>query len=290
MAHRTSSTAKWASSLAAGVLALTALAARAAGEASHHQGSNPGQVSVAGMDRLAQPDLDRWDVRALAAFLTADRKFDDGGQRVALTDDAAIQSWSVTGYLEYRLARRWALSASTGGQLLLIDGATSEDSVWSLTDSYAGGRFTYPLGRDWGSVSLVANVKIPGTYPESEATGAKQVDQETKAVLAIHELGSPRVSLVVGAGYKVRLGGIKDELTPTLVVPVRLTGAWTATASLTGGIGVGPGQAKDTLTPGLNVAYRVGDGLEIWAAYFRSVYGHNVVDATIAQVGFALSF
>ena len=282
---------RWGAAMAVGAMALSAPARDAAGEPSHHTGSNPGQVSPAGMDSLAKPRRDRWDVRTLAAFLTADRMFDDAGERAPLAAAGGIQGYSLTAYVEYQVATRWALSASTGGQLLLIDGmtgVTGGDTVWSLTDSYVAGRFTHPVR--WGSASLIASVKIPGTYPESEATGTKQLDQETKVVLAVHELGSPRVSIVVGAGYKLRLGGIKDEITPSIVVPVRVTAAWTATASLMGGIAVGHGLAKDTLAPGLNVAFRVRSGMAVWAAYFRTVYGHNVVDATIAQAGFALSF
>jgi hypothetical protein len=268
--------------------AMVSWAAPAAGEASHHQGANPGQVSLAGVDSLAERDLEsRWDLRAYTSFLTASDKLDDSAERVPLANGGSVQNYGLNAFAEYRFTGRIAASVLTGAQALVIHGDGTMETVWSMSDSFLAGRYTLPLG--WGSLSGVASVKIPGTYPESEATGAKEVDQENKLLLAVHETGVRGLSVLVGVGYRFRLMDIKDELTPTLVVPLRLTDAWTVTAAFTGGIAMGAGDTrKDTLTPGGTLSYRASPKLELSAAYYRTVYGHNVVSAHIATAGVAL--
>lgn len=278
------------SSLTTAAFALLALAlgaprdARA--EASHHQGSNPGQLSPTGLDRLVSEELPALELRGLVSFLTAGGKFDDSGSRVVLAEGSRIWSTALTGFVEYRFKRYWAVSALVGGQLLVIEAPEGTRTVTSLADSVASGRFTVP----WRflSATLMLSVKAPGTYPESEATGPKQFDLEPKVVVAFRETGIPRLSAAVGLGYKVRLSGIADELTPFVLLPVRLSRRWTLSASLTGGVAVGSGLAKDTIAPGLSVGFRPAPRIEIGAAYYRSVYGHNVVEGDIAVISIGL--
>lgn len=95
--------------------------------------------------------------------------------------------------------------------------------------------------------------------------------------------------MLVGVGYKLRLSSIEDEITPTFMLPVRLTNALTLTAVFTGGIAIGMGtQAQDALTSGGIVAYRFNSAWEIHAAYYRTFWGHNVVSAHVVTAGIAL--
>lgn len=121
----------------------------------------------------------------------------------------------------------------------------------------------------------------------------RQVDQETRLLLAVHDTGVPRVSLLVGVGYRVRFSGIQDEIAPTLVIPVAITDGLTLTGSLTGGIAVGTDAlgalAKDALTPGVTLSFAPSRRLDVFAAYHRTLYGHNVVDAHIVTAGAGFS-
>ena len=272
------------------VLAVLAVARNAGAEASHHQGASPGQVAALGVDRLAAGHTapSSWELRAFSSFLTASERLDAAADRVPLTAGGSIQNYALNLYAERRFGERWAASVLLAGQALHIDGGTTSDTVWSLSDSYATGRYTVPF--DGGAWTGLIAVKVPGTYPESEATGAKQVDQETRLLLSLHQLGTPRLSLLVGIGYKLRFSGIEDEILPMLVLPVRVAPWLTATASLTGGIAIGGAGStpKDMLTPGLTLSFAATHKVEVFAAYYRTVYGHNVVDAHIATLGVAL--
>lgn len=258
-------------------------------EPSHHQGSNPGLISIAGVDRLASKDTPAgFEVRAFASYLKADQKFDTNGDQAALGGNGSVQNQGLNLFAEYRAQAGWAASLLTGGQYLDIKSSAGDQSIWSLSDSTASGRYTIPLA-NFGTLSGVLGVKVPGTYPEKESTGAKQIDQETKFILAIHNTGIERLAVLVGVGYKLRLSSIEDEITPTLMLPVRLTGALTITPVFTGGIAIGMGtQAQDALTTGGIVAYRFSSAWEIHAAYYRTVWGHNVVSAHIVTAGVAL--
>ena len=268
--------------------AMLAKAAPAAAEPSHHQGATPGQISLAGVDSLAKNGTQsRWDLRVYTSFLTASEKFDDAADLVPLANGGSLQNYGLNAYAEYRVTGRIAASVLTGAQALVINGGAAADTVWSISDSYLAVRYMLPLG--WGSLSGVVSVRIPGTYPESEATGAKQVDQENKLLLAVHQTGVRGLAVLVGLGYKFRLMNIKDELTPTLAVPFRFADDWTVTAALTGGVAVGAGETKkDALTPGGTLSYHASPKVEVSAAYFRTIYGHNVVDAHIVTAGVSL--
>ncbi len=271
-------------------LAILAVEQDVRAEASHHQGASPGQVAVLGIDRLAAGHVapSDWELRTFGSFLTASERLDASADRVPLTAGGSLQNYALNVYAERRFGERWAASVLLAGQALHIDGAQTSDTIWSLSDSYATGRYTLPI--EGGALTGLIAVKVPGTYPESEATGAKQVDQETRLLLSVHELGTPRLSLLVGVGYKLRFSGIEDEVLPTLVLPVRLTPALTATASLSGGIAIGGagGTPKDTLTPGLTLSFAATRSAEVFASYYRTVFGHNVVDAHIATLGVSL--
>ncbi len=272
------------------MLAVLAMARNAGAEASHHQGASPGQVAALGVDRLAAGHgaQSSWDLRTFGSFLTASERLDASADRVPLSAGGSIQNYALNVYAERRFGERWAASVLLAGQALHIDGAQTSDTVWSLSDSYATGRYTVPF--EGGALTGLIAVKVPGTYPESEATGAKQVDQETRLLVSLHELGSTHVSLLVGVGYKLRFSGIEDEVLPMLVLPVRIASGFTATASLTGGIAIGGAGStpKDMLTPGLTLSYAATSRTEVFASYYRTIYGHNVVDAHIATLGVSL--
>lgn len=277
------------SQLAAAVVGFASLlrAVPSWAEASHHQGSNPGQVSLAGVDRLAADERTHpLDLRIFSSFLHASEKLDADARRVEMESGGSIRNYGLNAYGEYRFSRRWAASLLTGVQRLDIDAPIGDDTIWSLSDTQISARFEWALS-PVVSLAGAVSVKLPGTYPESEATGAKQIDQETKVFVVVHRLGSDHVSLVAGLGYKLRLSTIQDEITPTLLIPVR-AGPFIIAPALTGGVAIGLGaQAKDALSPGVTLAYRVSSTLEINGAYFQTIYGHNVVVAHIATLGVA---
>lgn len=264
-------------------------AAPARAEASHHQGSSSAQVVPVGVDGLTGGTDARWSLRVFGSFLTADRRFDGGGERVVLSGGGRVDNLAMNLLVERRLGDRWAVSALAAAQRLAITSPDAPVTNWGLGDSFVASRCSL-LPRSWGSVLALGTVKIPGTYPEGEGTGAKQVDVEGKALLSLPRLGGPWASLIVGLGYKLRLGAIEDEIAPTVLLDVRPAAALRITLSLTGGIAVGLGsQPKDTLAPGLAVGWQFGPRLDVWAAYYRTVYGRNVVDAHIAVAGVGLS-
>lgn len=263
---------------------------RASAEASHHQGTNPGQLSVAGVDRLAgaeRPPL--LDVRVFTSFLHASEKLDDDATRVPFSAGGSIRNLGLNVYVGAQVSDAFSASVFTGVQRLEIDSATGGDTIVSLADTQLTLRYRVPLATQVDVIGA-ATTKIPGTYPESEATGTKQVDQEAKVLVAIKRLGSDHVALVAGLGYKLRLSTIQDEITPTLLIPIRL-GRLTATPSLTGGIAIGAGaRANDALTTGLTLSVRLFPRVGVDGGYYQTLYGHNVVAAHAATLGVATSW
>lgn len=256
-------------------------------EPAHHQGSNPGQLTLAGTDRLAATRRPAdWDLRLYTSFLYATEKLDGDAARIDLTEAGRIRNYGLNGYVEHRFDRRFAASALVGVQRLdFMGGAGGEQTIWSFADTQVAGRYARALG-SW-SLAMIVGIKLPGTYPESEATGAKQIDQESKLLLVIPRLGTDAVSLLVGAGYKLRFSGIQDEVTPTAYMPVRI-GRLVAAPLLTGGVAVGGGAlAKDALTAGATLAWALRSDFELTAGFYQTIYGHNVVVASIASLGIA---
>lgn len=265
------------------------LAARA--EASHHQGPSAGQVVAgtvtAGVESLTEAELPSWEVWLFPSLLTATRSYGDTASLVPLTGADRISSHALNAYVERRVGSSWGASVLAAFQHLAFDRSAGSDTVTSLSDVFLSVRHTDRWS--WGSLSAVATVKVPGTYPESALTSAKQTDVEGKVLAAVPLASS--VSAVVGAGYKLRLGGIKDEVTATAVLPVRLGERFVVTPSVTGGFPIGLGEvAKNTVTPGIGVEWRATQGMGFTAAYYRTVYGRNVVDASIFMIGIANAF
>lgn len=254
------------------------VAAAAHAEASHHTGSNVAQFGVTDLQSLSRTRTTDWDVRVFTTALFTSGKFDDAGNRTSLGEGNGISNYGLNAFFERRLGERFAVSALVAGQVLVIDQPTGSQTITSLSDSLLSGRYTVPFS--WGSLSAVATVKLPGTYPESEATGAKQIDAEAKVVVALPRLLA-RVSPLIGVGYKLRLSAIMDELTATLAVPVDLGFGLTATAFMTGAVPVGPGTAKNTVLPGANLAWRFTEAGEVAVSYSRTVAGRNVVEANV---------
>ncbi|MEK6606694.1 MAG: hypothetical protein AABZ30_03445 [Myxococcota bacterium] len=263
-------------------------AARAAAEASHHQGASPSQIGTAQIEGLARERPSAWYVRPFASLLTASEKFGGSGARGDLAAGGRVTNVGLNLLAEVRLGEAWAVSAVTGGQRLVFASSAGSETVTSLGDGFASGRFAQPLG--WGSLAAIVTGKIPGTYPESEATGAKQVDIEGKLALAVARLGTRRLAAVVGIGHKVRLGAIEDEVTPSALLLGRLHERLTATALVGGGVAVGLGATpKDSLAAGAGLAWRAAPSVELGGNYAHTIFGHNVVDAHIATLGVGLS-
>ncbi len=271
----------------AAVLLATAASTVARADVSHHQGGSPGQLSLVGVDRLALTEQEHTtDLQLFGSFLHASEKLDGNAQRVALEGGGSIRNVGFNIYGEYRFARGWAASLLTGVQRLDVDMPGAPDTIYSVSDTQISGRYTRDVSPAV-SVTAAVSVKLPGTYPESEATGVKQIDLETKLLAAVHRLGSDHVSLVVGLGYKLRLSTIQDEITPTLLIPVR-AGRFTTAAGIMGGIAIGNGSLKkDTLALGATLGFRISPVTELTAAYYQTIYGHNVVAAHIATLGVA---
>ncbi|MBI2394876.1 MAG: hypothetical protein HYV09_35230 [Deltaproteobacteria bacterium] len=257
-------------------------------DVSHHQGSSPAQMSPTGVERLVDEKPSTFYLRPFLSFLTAAGKLDQAGNRVALGSGTRISNYAVNLFGELRLGERWAVSALVAGQHLAIEGPSGTQRVTSLSDSFATGRYAVPLG--WGTFAVFAGVKVPGTYPESEATGAKQFDVEGRTVLAVDRLGWSRLSAVVGVGYRLRTSGIADELLPMLLLPVRVLDALTIAPTVTGGIAIGAGSLKkDSLIGGVVVTLNATKRLELVGAYYRTIFGHNVVDAHVGTLGVGVS-
>lgn len=124
-----------------------------------------------------------------------------------------------------------------------------------------------------------------GTYPDTATANSKQVGGEAKLLLAPREL-APRVSVVVGTGYRLRLGGVKDEVTAYAFVPVRVMDAATLTPGVSAGMAVGVGEvAKNVVTPGVAIAWQVHRDVDLAARHYRTLFGRNVVDADIFSIG-----
>lgn len=264
------------------------VADRPRADVSHHQGSTPSQMAPTGVERLADEKDSRLYVRPFFSFLTATRKLDGAGNRTELGSAERISNYALNVFGEWRLGERTAVSALVAVQHLAIRAQAGTTRVTSLADSFVTGRYALPLG--WGALALLAGVKVPGSYPESEATGAKQVDVESRAVLVIDRLGWSRLSAVVGVGYRLRTSVIADEVLPMLILPVRVVEGLTIAPTVTGGVAVGAGSVKkDSLAGGAMLTVRATRRIEVVAAYFRTIFGHNVVDAHVATLGVGLS-
>ena len=260
-------------------------------EASHHQ-AGAGQVvstaTTSALESLGQTAAPDWVLRLLPIVLSTDGGFDEHGMRIPLVAADRITLVSGNAYVERRLGTSFAVAAFTGWQVLLIDEAAGHRRVTSLGDSFLSGR--YETRFDWGSLATLATVKIPGTYPESAATSTKQVDAEARLVASVPEFLS-RVGIVVGVGYRLRLGGVKDEVVANVAVPVRLVDTVTLTASGLVGIAVGFGDvAKGSVIPGLTLGWRATPSLDLSIGYLRTVYGQNIAEANIVTASIGTVF
>ena len=266
--------------------ALAASTARA--EASHHQaGSGVGAISTFGLESLSQRPAD-WNVRVFPSILAASSKFDDDGSRTALLDLSSIGNYSLNLFAERRLGDRWAVSVLTAWQLLLMDNGGTRTGFNSLADSWFNVRYSVPIS--FGSLSAIASIKVPGTYPESEATSTKQVDAEGKVAMTVARL-VPRVSAVLSAGYKLRLGMVKDEVTGALLLPLDIGAGLSIVPTIAGGYAFGLGDlAKDSISAGASATWTVAAELQFFGAWSRTLRGRNVVVANLVTFGIGTAF
>ena len=267
-------------------LALAASSARA--EASHHQvGSGVGPISTLGIDSGTQHPTD-WHFRVFPSILFASDKFDDGGSRAALLDLSSVRNYSLNVFAERRFGERWFVSALTAWQLLSMDNNGTRTEFHSLADSWLNVRYSLP--NPLGTLSAIASVKLPGTYPESEATSTKQVDAEAKAAMTFVGI-LPRVSAVLSAGYKLRLGMVKDEITGALLLPVDVGAGLTITPTIAGGYAIGLGDlAKDAISAGASATWTIAQELQFIGSWSRTIWGRNVVVADLVTLGIGTSF
>lgn len=282
------SPARIVSLLAVGLLAVP-LAALA--EASHHQGA-AGQVAnavtIAHFASLEAADTELpWLVTALPSYLHATSAFDDEGMSVELPAGSGVENYTLNVYAERRLGARWTVAALTGWQeLRLRDGGVTR-KVSSVADSFLSVRRSDRF--EWGALSTIATLKLPGTYPESALTNAKQVDAQIEVLAS----ASPFrwVSLTAGGGYRLRLGEVQDEVTGTALATFALGERLTVTPTIIGGLSVGVGTvAKNAVTAGAAAAWRWTPGMAVTAGYNRTVYGRNVVLADVVTAGLSAGF
>lgn len=116
-----------AASLAIAIV--VAIGADARAEPAHHQGSNPGQLTLAGTDRLGQRRLADWDLRLFTSFLDATEKFDDDAALADLSAGGRVRNYGLNSYVEYRIDKRWAASALVGVQRVDIMGGSGGDQT-----------------------------------------------------------------------------------------------------------------------------------------------------------------
>ena len=132
-------------------------------------------------------------------------------------------------------------------------------------------------------------MKLPGTYPESSLTAAKQVDTQVELLASIRPLGW--LSIVAGGGYRLRFGGVDDELIATVLLPIGLGERLTVTPTLLAATPVGFGEvAKNAVSTGASLGWRVYHGIDVLGAYYRTVYGRNVVQADVVTLGVTAAF
>ena len=270
------------------VPAAIALATSAAfAEASHHQvGSGVVPIPGLGIDPAAQQPT-AWHFRLFPSVLSASDKFDDGGSRTSLLDLSSLRNYSLNLFAERRFGERWSVSALTAWQVLVMDGA-GVTRVNSLADSWANVRYSMPTAL--GPLSAIASVKVPGTYPESEATSTKQIDVEAKAAMTFIGI-LPRVSAVLAAGYRLRLGMVKDEVSGALLLPVDVVTGVTLTPTIAGGYAIGLGDlAKDAISAGASATWNIARELQFIGSWSRTIWGRNVVVADLFSLGIGTSF
>jgi hypothetical protein len=266
--------------------ALAAIAPDARAEASHHQGAAVGQVagtvSAAQLQSLASPGGHDWSLQLFPSFLRATHAFDDRGTSLAMPAGTRVENYTLNAYAERRFGEGWAVSALTGWQELRLREGGADRRVSSLADSFLGLRRSD--ARSWGTLSAIGSVKVPGTYPESALTSTKQVDGQLELLASVQP--ARWLSLVAGGGYRLRLGGVQDELTATALVPVEVSERFTITPTVLAAIPVGLGDvAKNTVTAGGSIGWTVSRRLDLTAAYYRTLYGRNVVQADVLTVG-----
>ena len=224
-----------------------------------------------------------WHFRVFPSILSASEKFDDAGSRTALLGLNSIKNYSLNIFAERRLGDRWAFSVLTAWQILLMNNNGTRTEFNSLADSWLNLRYTVP--NSFGSLSAIASLKVPGTYPESEATSTKQVDAEGKIVAMIAQL-APRVSAIVSAGYKLRLGMVKDEFTGALLLPVDIGAGLTITPTIAGGYAFGFGElAKDSVSAGASATWTLASELQLLGSWSRTLRGRNVVIGDLVTFG-----
>lgn len=257
-------------------------------EASHHQvGSGVSPISTLSVDSSAQHPTE-WHLRVFPSILSASDKFDDAGSRTSLLDLSRITNYSLNIFAERRFGERWSISALTAWQLVLMDNSGSRTEFHSLADSWLNVRYSMPNAL--GTLSAIGSVKVPGTYPESEATSTKQVDAEAKAAMTFVSV-LPRVSAVVSAGYRLRLGVLKDEVTGALLLPVDVGAGLTITPMLAGAYAVGLGDlAKDAVSAGASATWILAQELQFIGSWSRTLWGRNVVVADLVTFGIGTAF
>jgi hypothetical protein len=281
--------------LAAVTLALAVASDVALAEASHHQGAGAGQVAnaaAAGQLRsfAGAPQADprrEWQLTLFPSYLRATRAFDDDGMAASMPVGTRVENYTLNAYAERRLGDQWAVSALTGWQELRLREAGTSRSVSSLADSFLSVR--HSDATSWGALSAIATVKVPGTYVESALTSAKQVDAQLEVLASVQLLRW--LGVVAGAGYRARFGDVQDEVTATALVPVRIGERFTVTPSVIAATPVGLGAvAKNSVLAGTSAAWRALGPLDVTAAYYRTVYGRNVVQADVVTLGAGARF
>lgn len=282
--HRTSRKCSW-------IVALVILlvGSRARGEASHHAGAAAGQVTgaaaaIQSQALTAAESSGPWQVRFFGSYLSASHVFDDRGSTTSMGPGAGVSNYTINLYAERQLGEYWAISALTGLQVLSLRQPTGSSEMSSLSDSILSTRFTTPLS--WGALGLIGSVKLPGTYAETALTNTKQVDAQVE-FLALARPWS-RVGIVGTLGYRVRFGGIQDEIIATVSLPVQVTSALMFTPLAIGAVPVGLGEvARNSVLPGASLTWVVSANMDVSASYYRTVYGRNVAvtDIVVLQGG-----
>lgn len=278
-------------SLLATAVALVAAARVARAEASHHQvaaGQVANAISTAQAQTLTPAGAPGdWRITVYPSYLRATRSFDGDGMQAALPAGTSVENYTLNVYGERRLGERWALSALTGWQELRLREAGAARSVSSLGDSFLSVRHSDALG--WGAIAAVATVKIPGTYPESTLTSAKQADAQLELFASTKPL--PWLSLTAGGGYRARFGGIEDEITGTVLAACDLGARLTVSPTVVAAAPIGLGTtAKNAVTAGAALGWRASPALAITGGYYRTVYGRNIVLADVVTVGGSVAF
>jgi hypothetical protein len=267
-----------------------ALTGNALADGSHHPAVGPGApAALAGVVADGPGDaVAPWRVAFIPTSLWAWRTYDDAGKAGRLPSVGRVENDLLDIYLGRRLSGSWDASVLARLQHLRAGVGPGSQTTSGLGDTVVTLRRFERVGS--GFLTLHGSARIPGTYGAETMATSKQLDLEAGASISLQEI-LPRLGASAGLAYRLRAGGVQDELALAATLPVRMTASLDALASLSVGFPVGLGStARNAAVAGGAIRWRSRPGVDVLASYGKTVYGRNVVAAEVASAGLAMTF